>query len=152
MQRLRASASHAALALAEASLIALLVVGLVAGSALAAPGGKGGGKGKPGGGNNGSSSLTLVMVVDQNGNGSPNWNDTITFDVQTNQTSTPYVEVTCYQNGTLVYSAWAGFYPDYPWPESQRMTLRSPSWTGGAADCKAVLNTNLATLNFHVAA
>jgi len=148
MQRLRASVSHTALALAEASLIALLVVGLVAGSALAAPGGKGGGKGKPGGGTNGSGSLTLAMVVDQNGNGSPNWNDTITFSVTTTATQYPYVTLKCYQAGVLVYSAWAGFYPSYPWPGSQLMPLWSSLWTGGSASCTAVLNDTLATLTF----
>jgi hypothetical protein len=90
------------------------------------------------------------MVVDQNGNGLPNWGDTITFNVSTTATTQPYVEVTCSQNGAVVYSAWAGFYDSYPWPGSQLMPLYSPSWTGGAADCTAVLDPNLATLKFHV--
>ncbi len=111
-------------------------------------GGGGGGGGHKGG--KGSSSLALAMVADQNGDGLPNWGDTITFDVSTTQTDYPYVEVTCSQNGTVVYSAWAGFYDSYPWPGSQLMPLYSPSWTGGAADCTAVLDPDLATLNFHV--
>jgi hypothetical protein len=118
--------------------------------------------GKPGGGGGGgggchkscssNSSLTLKMVDDQNGNGLPNWGDTITFNVSTTATTQPYVEVTCSQNGTVVYSAWAGFYASYPWPGSQLMPLSSPSWTGGAASCTAVLDPNLATLNFSVGA
>jgi hypothetical protein len=112
--------------------------------------------GKPSGGHKGggggSSSLTLKMVADENGNGLPNWNDTITFNVSTTATTQPYVEVTCSQNGAVVYSAWAGFYSSYPWPGSQLMPLYSPSWTGGAADCTAVLDPNLATLTFHVGA
>ena len=48
--RFRSASSHALQAIAEGSLIALLVVGLMAGTALA--GGKGGG-GKPGGGGGG---------------------------------------------------------------------------------------------------
>jgi hypothetical protein len=115
-------------------------------------GGSGGGGGGHKGGGGGSSSLTLTMVADENSNGLPNWNDTITFNVSTTATTQPYVEVTCSQNGAVVYSAWAGFYSSYPWPGSQLMPLYSPSWTGGAADCTAVLDPNLATLNFHVGA
>jgi hypothetical protein len=148
--RIRSVLKHSAQALAEGSLIALLVVGLMAGSVFAAPGGgKGGGKGKPGGGST-TGSLTLVMVADANANGLPNWNDTITFTV--NSTSTyPYVSVRCYQSGTLVYGADAGFYDSYPWPGARNMPLSSPSWTGGAADCNATLDGNPA-LNFYVGA
>jgi hypothetical protein len=92
------------------------------------------------------------MVSDANGNGSPNWGDTITFNVSTTATTTPYVEVTCSQGGVIVYSAWAGFYDSYPWPGQRLMPLSSPSWTGGAATCTAVLNTSLATLGFEVGA
>lgn len=135
----------------EASLIVLLMFGLIAGTTFAAKGGNGGGgKGdkpvKP----NGSSTITLVMVDDANANGSANWADTVTFEISTTATTSPYLRVTCYQDGMLVYGADAGFYPDYPWPGAQLMPLYSPSWTGGAADCVAVLNDNLATLTFHV--
>jgi hypothetical protein len=139
--------------------LAVLALALVPAAGLAAKGGNGGGGGghggggggsKPGGGGSTASSLAVVMVTDTNGNGSPNWGDTITFNISTTQTTNPYVELHCYQNGTLVYTAYAGFYPDYPWPGSQLMPLSSPSWTGGAADCTATLNTSLATLNFHV--
>jgi hypothetical protein len=117
-------------------------------------GGGGGGGGKHGGGGTGSTSSTvsLVLVTDQNGDGLPNWNDMITFNISTTATAYPYLSVRCYQNGTLVYSADAGFYPSYPWPGAQMMPLYSPSWTGGAATCTAVLNDGLATLNFNVAA
>jgi hypothetical protein len=145
----RRFAAHSALAVAEAALIALLIVGLVAGTALAAKGGAKGG-GKPGGG--GSSTIALVMVDDQNGNGSPDWGDTITFDISTTKTDSPYLSVTCYQGGTLVYGADAGFYPDYPWPGARLMPLKSPSWDGGAADCTAVLNRRLASFDFNVGA
>jgi len=151
MTRLRTSTVHVLMALAEASLIAMLIVALVVGTALAAPGGKGGnggGKGKPGTGSTGS--LTLIMVADANGNGAPNWGDTITFQV-TSTSQYPYVDVACYQGGTLVYSAYAGFYPSYPWPGAQQMPLYSPSWTGGAADCTAKLNS-VTALSFAVGA
>jgi hypothetical protein len=135
--------------LALSSMAAILIVGLVAGSVFAAPGGKGGGggKGKPGGS---SGSLTLVMVADANGNGAPNWNDTITFSVKSSSSS-PYVSVKCYQGGTLVYGADAGFYDSYPWPGARNMPLSSPAWTGGAASCNATLNGSPA-LSFNVAA
>jgi hypothetical protein len=147
--RLKSVLNHSAQALAEGALVGLLVVGLMAGSVFAAPGGKGGGKGKPGGGST-TGTLTLVMVSDANANGAPNWGDTITFNV-TSTSTYPYVAVTCYQGGTLVYSASAGFYPSYPWPGAQNMPLYSPSWTGGAAACNATLNGNPA-LDFQVAA
>ena len=140
----------------EASLIVLLMFGLIAGTTLAAKGGGGSGGGKGGGGHgghaggSGSSSLSVVMVEDLNGDGQPNWGDTITFSVSTTATDSPYVEVKCYQDGTLVYGASAGFYAAYPWPGAQMMPLSSPSWTAGAATCSAALNTNLATLSFQV--
>lgn len=77
--------------------------------------------------------------------------DTITFNVSTTAPN-PYVTVTCTQNGVLLYSASAGFYPEYLWPGARNMPLSSPSWTGGAANCTADLNSGLATLNFAVGA
>ena len=137
------------------SRIALGITALALGLALVpvALAGKGAGGGhKSGGSGSSSSALALVMVSDQNGNGTPNWNDTITFNISTTQTTSPYVELHCSQNGNVVYTAYAGFYASYPWPDSQLMPLSSPSWTGGAADCTATLNTSLATLSFHVGA
>jgi len=145
------------LSLAVLALAALPASGVAAkggnGDTASQGGGKGGGGGKgKGGGGASSSSLTLVMVGDANADGVPNWGDTITFDVSTTATSNPYVEVTCSQNGAIVYSAWAGFYDSYPWPGQRLMPLSSPSWTGGAADCRATLNTSLATLAFQASA
>ena len=73
--------THTLMALAEASLIALLVVGLIAGTAFA---GRGGG-GKPsGGGSAYSGSISLApIVVDSNGNGAPSRGDVVTFDIST---------------------------------------------------------------------
>ena len=144
---------------ARIALVAAVVLALVLVPAALA--GKGsGGASKPGGGGHkggggsgsGSSSLSLVMVTDQNGDGLPNWGDTITFGVSSTQTTQPYVQLTCSQNGTVVYSAWAGFYDGYLWPAQQFMPLSSPSWTGGAASCTAVMNDGLATLSFGVGA
>ena len=136
-----------------APIIALALAFAVAPVALA---GKGGGGGKPSGGS-GSSSLSLVMAADPNSDGLPNWGDTVTFNVST---TAPYptVDANCYQSGTSVYTHSAGFYPTYPWPQSQNFVLKSYVWTGGAADCTATLSsmssngrsTTLATLSFHV--
>jgi len=79
------------------------------------------------------------MVADLNGNGSPNYGDTVTFNVSTTATTEPHVSLKCYQSATLVYSAATGYYASYPWPWTQNMTLSSSSWTSGAADCTATL-------------
>jgi len=145
---------HVAKAVLEAGLITALTFGLIAGSAFAAkPSAGGGGGGKHGGGGNttgGTSTLTVVMVDDANGNGAPNWGDTITYTV-TSSSSQPYVSTKCYQGGALVYAADAGFYEGYPWPGARIMPLSSPSWTSGAASCKAYVNNTL-TLSFSVGA
>lgn len=134
--RIKSVFKHGAQALAEGSLIALLVVGLMAGSVLA---GKpdSSGQGKPSGGGGGGGSLALVMVTDGNGDGLPNWGDQVTFNVSTTATDRPTVRLHCYQNGTLVYTFSAGFFADYPW--TTVYGLSSQSWTGGAADCTASL-------------
>lgn len=154
MYYIKRAVTHVGLALLEAALISALVVGLIAGTAFAArggAGGSGGGGGHKGGGGSGSTgSLALVLLADANGNGLPNWNDTITFNVTSTSTS-PYVSVRCTQGGTLVYAADAGFYASYPWPGARNMPLYSPSWTGGAASCTASLNGTLA-LSFNVGA
>src|SRR3954451_6278495 len=133
-------------------LVALLAVMLISGTAFAGKGSGGGksGGGKPGGSAGGSSTVALVMVSDSNSDGLPNWGDTITFNVTSTVTGSPYLDVSCYQGTTLVFAANAGFYASYPWPGARNMPLYSPSWTGGAADCTAVLNSNLFTLRFHV--
>jgi hypothetical protein len=118
---------------------------------------KGGGGGKRGGGGSnttGNGSLSLVMVTDNNGDGLPNWSDSVTFNVSTTE-SQPNVDVKCSQNGVVVYSATAGFYDGYPWPWATTMMLKSNAWQGGAADCTARLyifsgsgSTTLASISF----
>jgi len=123
--------------------------------------GKGGGPG--GGGNTGGGGGTItgpVMVTDANGDGMANYGDTVTFNVSTTATSTPYVDLTCSQNGAMVYSATSGYFPSYPWPWTKDMNLASQMWTGGQASCTATLYTfnskarkqTLATLSFTAAA
>ena len=79
------------------------------------------------------------MYTDINGNGLPNRGDTVTFDVSTTATTEPHVNLTCSQNGVIVYGATTGYYPSYLWPWTQFMTLSSAAWQSGAADCTAVL-------------
>jgi hypothetical protein len=111
-------------------------------AATAAKGGGGGGKAGGGGGGStggGSGSLTLRMVSDANGNGAPNWGDSVRFDVSTTATAEPNVSLTCTQNGVVVYGAVTGYYASYPWPWTQVMSLSSNAWQGGAASCVAKL-------------
>ena len=109
--------------------------------------------GKPG---PGGSTATFRLVLLDSADGVPHWGQRVTFDVGTTATDRPMVSLKCFQGGTLVYAFQAGFYPDYPW--TKVATLRSNSWTGGAADCDARLykaaggtkTTTLATLRVHV--
>jgi len=117
--------------------------------------GGGGGGGKPGGSTGGTGTLTFSMVTDSNANGLPNWGDQVTFTVATTATTEPHVNLTCSQNGGVVYSASTGYYEGYPWPGTQIMTLQSQSWTGGSASCIAKLyyfsgtsTTNLTSISF----
>jgi hypothetical protein len=128
-----------------------VAIGVLTIASPAFAGGKGAAGGKPR--SSGSSSLYLKdMTTGVDHATSANYGDTITFDVSTTQTQYPAVSVKCYQNGTLVFGASAGFYPTYTWPWAQVMTLSSSAWTGGAASCTAVLSgaSTLATLNFPV--
>ena len=111
----------------EAGLITLLMFGLIAGTALAAPGGKGGGT-------NGSS---LGLVIIDSTDGVAHHGGRVTFDVSTTATDKPYVNVRCYQQGVLVYDGWAGFFIG-AW-FGQEFTLASTMWSSGAADCEARL-------------
>ena len=141
---------HSGQAVLEGALVSLLVVGLMAGTAFAA---RGGGNGS-GGSTTGGGSLALVLA---SGDTVANHGDTITFAVTTSATR-PFVGLSCYVSGALVYQASVGFFPDYPW--AQNFVLASNGWTAGAADCTARLyttkdgirTTTLATLAVHVEA
>ena len=109
------------------------------------------GNGKPGSG----TSLTLVVLNAPDG--LPHYGKQVTFKVSTTATTEPHVSLKCYQSGVLVYTTQTGYYAGYLWPWTQTMTLASVAWTGGAADCTAVLyyfkgksTLTLATLKFHV--
>jgi len=121
--------------------------------------------GKPGGGGGGGGTggtISLVMVNDLNGNGTPNYGDTVTFAVSTSSTTQPYVTVKCYQGSTLVYQQSAGIFAI---SLNQNFVLgQTTAWQGGgAATCTGTLQnwssyskhgsvTNLASMNFNVGA
>src|SRR6266566_4110197 len=113
--RTRAIFVHITQALAEGALIAVLVLGLIAGTAFAARSGNHTTSGSGG-------SLTLAMVTDVNADGLPNWGDQVKFDVSTTATTTPHVSLQCSQSGVLVYTTETGYYAGYPWPWTQIMT------------------------------
>ena len=136
-------------------IAAIVLLGLVLVLAPAALAGKGGNGNRPSGGG-GTSSLRLVALDPDDGGA--NYGEQVTFELSTTA-SQPQVSALCYQNGTLVYSASAGFWDGYPWPWARNFTLQSNSWTGGAADCTATLEywdgrrfRSLASLSFHVLA
>jgi hypothetical protein len=136
-----------------ASLVVVLALAPIAFAA------KGAGSGKPSGGGGGGSSLQLVLANDVNGNGLPNWGDTVTWNVSTTATSSSQVSLSCSQNGANVYYAQAAFYAGNPFAWTQMMPLQSGAWTSGAASCTATLfyssgrrTVTLATLNFAVGA
>jgi hypothetical protein len=140
--RMRSVLKHSTGAVLEGALIALLVVGLLAGTSLAAKGGNsGGGKGGHGSTTGGGTiALHHPLVVDNNGNGAPNWNDVVSFDIATTATTSPYVHLMCYQNGTMVAQGWDGYFSGAL--GGRTFGLAAPSWTGGAATCKANLETS----------
>ena len=145
--------THTLMALAEASLVALLVVGLIAGTAFAARGGGG----KPSGGTTYSGTIRLApLVVDNNGDGLPNRRDVVTFDISTSRSAT-FVQLECYQGSTRVLMGRKGYFEgslDTNW----NFGLSSGIWpSGSAADCTAslVYSTNrgwskYASTDFHV--
>ena len=85
----------------------------------------------------------------------PQYRDWITFDVSTTATSNPYVNLYCYQNGTLVLRSTLAYFAGN---KDGAFGLYSSWWTGGAADCTANLDmpTNsgkwktLTSTSFHV--
>jgi hypothetical protein len=79
------------------------------------------------------STIAIAMVTDNNGDGRPNWGDSVTFNVSTTQ---PWdqVGVVCSQSGTVVLravrtpNAWSP------------VMLVSEAWQAGAAACVATLD------------
>jgi hypothetical protein len=128
------------------SLVAVLCLG---GTAFAA---------NSGGSSKNSSSISLVLLrtaaatTSAASTSGAAYGDSVTFSVQTDATSTPFVNLKCYQGGALVAEGWAAFSSGSP-----AFGLYSPQWTGGAADCTASLDMpsngkwkQLASTSFHV--
>jgi hypothetical protein len=152
--RIKSLLTHSLQAIAEGSLIALLVVGLMAGSVFA--GGKGGGGGKPGGG--GTTGGSYAATVSPAGPYTFGQDIYVTTNAPVYPNNTgPWVDVSCTQNGTTVYNVThAGFAGGwyYNWAFTLGPTYM---WAGGAADCKVRVyhqsNNKLvtdATTTFHV--
>jgi hypothetical protein len=102
--------------------------------------------------------LTVVTVVDANQNSAPNWGDTIHFTFSTSN-ATPTVSVRCTQNGGLVFGDSHPYYSPNMWDDNGNVTLSSPAWTSGAADCQVVVKgtskgrtVTLGSASFHVEA
>jgi hypothetical protein len=120
----------------EAGLVTALAFGLIAGSTFAARGG--GGSHKGGGDTTGGGTITLApLVVDNNGDGLPNWGDVVTFNISTSA-GAPFVNLECSQNGAVVLVGWKGYFVgslDTNW----NFGLSSGAWQGGAASCTAYI-------------
>jgi hypothetical protein len=105
----------------------LTVVGIVAGPATA--GGKGG------------SSIELVRMTTDGArlaSSNPTFAEQVTFTVSTSRTPYPWVQNRCWQNGSLVYEEWHGFWTGYY--RDPIFTLGpTPSWDGGSAECEGRL-------------
>jgi hypothetical protein len=133
--RMRSVFTHSAQAVAEGALIALLVVGLAAGTTFAAKGGGGGGK--PGGGGTTSGSGTISLAP-MDGATEAHFGARVTFTISTTATVYPYVHLMCYQGGTLVLEGRQGFFPTAlgnPW----FYLGPTPSWQSGGGNCSANL-------------
>jgi hypothetical protein len=131
--RIRSVLTHSVQAVAEGSLIALLVVGLMAGTTLAAkPLAAGGGK------TAGGTISGPLMVIDANGNGLPNYMDDITFTVSTTASDLPMVGLRCYQGTSFVLDGYIALY-DASWL-AKYFTLGSSYWAPALdATCTARL-------------
>lgn len=106
-----------------------------------------------------SSSIALVVLGDaaafEAASSAPSYGDEVTFEVSTTATDAPYVNLKCFQNGTLVGEAWEGFFDGAL--GDRTFTLWSPQWSGGGAECTATLSKRtrhgwqqLASTSFHV--
>jgi hypothetical protein len=126
--RIRSVLTHSMQAVLEGALISLLVVGLIAGTALAARGGGG----KPGS----SSGTATISPIWMDGGTEAHFGAQVGFNVSTAATPYPYVHLMCSQNGSLVAEGRTGFFPTAIGNEWFYLGPTG-NWTGGAADCVA---------------
>ncbi len=137
----------------EALIIVILVFGLLAVPVLAAKGGNGnggGGGGKPPRPGTGTGTIAMVMV--DLSDTTANWGDWVEFNIWTEATTEPWVNLKCWQGGALVAEGWNGYFERSI--TGTDFGLYSPVWVGGAADCTAYLTTPqksvLGSTSFHV--
>ena len=74
--------------------------------------------------------IGVVMVEDANGDGLPNFGDTIGYQVNSPQPP-DHITTVCLQNGSGVFISQIDFPFDAVFP------LAGPAWSGGGADCNA---------------
>jgi hypothetical protein len=139
--RVKSILSHSVQAVAEGALIASLVVGLLAGTALA---------GKP------SAGTASVSVVYMDGATEAHFAARVTFNISTTATSSPFIHLKCWQGGTLVEEAWQGFFSTalgHQWI----YLGPTPLWQSGDAECTAYVEKStkrgfsvLGSTSFHV--
>jgi hypothetical protein len=128
-----------------------LVAVITAGAASAARG-----KTPSAGGTTTSTTISLVNLTSPGA--PPSFGQQVTFNVSTTATAYPWVELRCYQGGTLVYDNSVGYFSSYMFP--QVFTVGPTQlWTSGAASCTASVisydskrTKTLATLSFGVSA
>jgi hypothetical protein len=111
--RIRSILSHSGQALLEGALVASIVVGVVAGTALA---------GKPG-----SSGTTSTFRVDDGVFAG-------TTLAHRGSSSATWVHAKCFQGGTLVFEQWRKYLADGTTTLSLGPT---PLWSAGSANCTA---------------
>ena len=118
----------------EAGLITLLMFGLIASTALAAPGG---GKGGGGGGKQSGGGTISLMILDGT-DSAANHRERVTFEVSTTATDRPFVGVRCWQGSNWVYDGYVGYWDGYMF--DQWFVLDSDYWAPGVdAACTARL-------------
>ena len=91
-------------------------------------------------GKNSISLATVSAATTTTAVSTPSFGSSVTFAVQTND-STPYVNLQCRQNGSLVYAATRAYWGSYPTSFTLALPLDSNGWgwTSGGADCTAGL-------------
>jgi hypothetical protein len=136
----------------------IAIASLVGALALAAPGLALAGNGNSSAGSSkGTSSISLAApsTLTASVDAWPRYGDLVSFDISTNETAYPWVNLKCYQGGQLVAEGWEGYFDGAL--DNGLFGLASATWTGGAADCTAWLDKfvngrwrQLASTSFHV--
>jgi hypothetical protein len=109
----------------------------------------------------GKSSITLVRMAPASAaatDGGPYFGEQVMFATSTDRTNQPWVQLTCYQGGELVYAESHPAYQPNRLNDPGLFTLGpSAAWTDGAADCRGDLFMvrnglfrTLASTSFHV--